>query len=149
MPVSFDWHDDQHTVLLWQFSGHWTWREYYDAVERVKVLYAEHDQRIDHIADMRASQSLPPDPLAAARRLSGELPPGVLTILVGASPMLQFIISMARRLFHGPFDQFYFADALEQAEADLRRLRGASSSQRAPADDKGCTMGSQAISELH
>jgi hypothetical protein len=49
MPVTVRWYDDAHTIILYEFSGKWTWDEFYPIYEQAYEMITGIDGKVHSI----------------------------------------------------------------------------------------------------
>jgi hypothetical protein len=98
MPIELRWADDQHTTILMQLIGKWTWDAFYEAsAESYRMIdSANGSQKINTVLDWSKNATFPKDSLLHGRNLLNRRHPrqGV------------FVLSGMNRFSTGLYDVF-------------------------------------------
>lgn len=106
MPVSVQWADDEKSIMLWVFEGHWTWDDYYGIRDAANKQVSEVGYEVDLIIDMSGSSALPSGVLTHARSAFSASPSNIgFTVFVGLSPVLRSFYTMFSKLYHWMLSQ--------------------------------------------
>ena len=65
MPIEPIWVDDNHSIIMAEFSGSWTWDEYHEANRILREMAGTVEHRVDVITDLSQSHGLPENNLLA------------------------------------------------------------------------------------
>lgn len=53
MPITHTWQDDEQTILKIDYTGRWTWDEFFAAADTGRELASSVEHRVDYILDMQ------------------------------------------------------------------------------------------------
>jgi hypothetical protein len=132
MPVTVQWHDAEHTILRYEFSGRWTWDEVFRAYQRAGVLCASVQHTVYGIllaTDDEATRAYPTKGLTTMHRMSQHIPANAgLAVIVFAdnAPMralMQTLHHTMTRISPGYALRVKLAASLEQAESQIARRK--------------------------
>ena len=126
MPITVEWDDEVHTVILINFNAPWTWPEYESARAHSYLLASNVSHIVDVIADFHHSDFAPHNVLVHARHALDTAPLNLRRfIMAGANPFLWQA--------HGALSQAYpmlvsrfaiaFVETLGEARIHLAELR--------------------------
>jgi len=59
MPATYEWYNDDKTIMYEHFSGDWTWHDFADCIKGATILMREVEHDVIAIADYSASKTLP------------------------------------------------------------------------------------------
>jgi hypothetical protein len=59
MTISVQWNDDQHTIIVFTFSGSWSWADFHQACDVSRKMHQTVPHAVFSIFDMRDGDSLP------------------------------------------------------------------------------------------
>jgi hypothetical protein len=122
------WDEDQQTIILYEFTGKWTWSEFYPAYDESIRLMDSVEYKVDFIMDLLNSQHIPPGALQHLKRAADFNHPNMgLAVYVGINPLIQALGRMFRKIYpasarYYPFD---FAQTIEEAEMKIAQRRTA------------------------
>jgi hypothetical protein len=122
MSIQVEWDNEQHTVVLCTFMGTWTWDELYAALDRGEEMAKDNPARVSAILDVRQGSSLPGGSffnktlLDQAQTLfnRAQTDRGQIAV-VGASPFMRSMFSVASNLFGDKAGGMTFVDSIEEA----------------------------------
>lgn len=114
MAVHVKWWDDTRTILHYQFVGHWTWEEYWSAIEQARK-YSVDEMRVDIVADFIETGMVPGSALTHLRKAVATRPPNRgIVVVVGTNIVVRSLISMSKPLLPRAM-RFDIVDTLEEA----------------------------------
>lgn len=103
MPITIHWDDAAQTTLRWDMVDHWTWQDFWNAVEETNRLAQGRAQRIDLLADISRSAPIPDGALSVFRRVDTMGGPDGedtgLVVLTGGDRFMQSLVDMFRRIY--------------------------------------------------
>jgi len=117
MTITVDWDTDDPTIVLYEFSQHWTLEEFYLAMEATARLLAKSTQPLSGfiIRDTSTIQP-PPSSMSAFRKaLTTGKPP---MVFVSANKLAQVMIKSIVQTYPN-VRPVYFADSLEDARQQI------------------------------
>lgn len=123
MAVTVNWDNDEHTVVLFTFSGNWTWREYWDACMKSNAMHATVKHRVYAIADLTTSTGIPVDLHAYTFKTLRIAPinAGTPRIGVNGGKIIEILVKTFKRLHPGFANEFDIAPSLDEARLTLQR----------------------------
>ncbi len=138
MPITIEWDNEAHTILLHTYVGKWMLAEYDAAAAQAREMVVQEGHPVYYIIDLVRSAA-PPLGVAArvVRATEGRTANEGLTILVGLKqqPMLAMLADQGSRLFPHLRLTYQFADSLDEARqmlTDVTATSQANSPQRYP-----------------
>lgn len=127
MPVTIEWDNSEHTSILREFIGSWTWDEYYAAEQKLQQMLATVLHRVDVITDLTQSTiTMPEGAIARTRQIVKNLSPNRgLTVDVGASAIVRmFMPVFAKHDDTLPaIPETVFVETLDEARQYLKKRR--------------------------
>jgi hypothetical protein len=101
MPITVEWANAEHTLLLYRLVGEWTWDDFHGANQRSTDLILSVEHPVDVICDFTDSRSIPPRVLSnIGKALRGKRAPNVRQIVaVGISGLLRNLADVLRTLY--------------------------------------------------
>jgi hypothetical protein len=120
MPISILWDNAEKTVIQYHFEGRWTWDEFHHALAEGNAMMDSVDHTVHVIVNMQNSMALPRGAIThiANLRIRKHRRIGV-TILIGASQLIQAIHSAMITIYPGIDKNFKMLPTLEEARAAL------------------------------
>ncbi|MBN2305558.1 MAG: hypothetical protein JXQ72_13835 [Anaerolineae bacterium] len=117
MPITIEWDNDDHTVILWTLSGQWTWADIRTTQADYHDMLRTVDHMVDVIGDMRHSTTVPLKALPNFQSLMrGELPNRDRIVLVGSGTVIERLADTFNRVFRrGQRPLFLLAGTVEEA----------------------------------
>ena len=124
MSITVDWHDSEKTIILYVFSGKWTWSEFYDVYHRAIAMENSAPNRVDVVIDFRQSAIPPTNVLLNLKYIADNQPPNIgLSILVSKSPLVRSLYEVAQK-FHRPIGEYFrVVGTMDDAFAMIAELR--------------------------
>ncbi len=101
MPATYEWLDEEQTVVLTVLSGEWTWADFEAISRRYKVDLQQITHPVYEIVYFVDGDRywLPPNPLRYGRSVVATQPPNVvMSILVSSSTYIRSLIGIYNRL---------------------------------------------------
>ena len=96
MSVHVEWWDDDKRIILYEFSGKWTWEEFYPAYHESIQMMDSVDYKVNFIMDLLQSQHIPPGALHHIKRAADFNHPNMgLAVYVGINPLIQAMEKMS------------------------------------------------------
>lgn len=74
MPVHVSWVDTSRTVILREFTGNWTWDEFYRSQDEARTMLDAVTYTVHQIFDFSHTQNLPPNALSHLSRSARNMP---------------------------------------------------------------------------
>lgn len=133
MAVTFDWHDEDQTLLYITFTGDWGMREFSRAIETIYVMLDEVDHPVDLIINMIDSTASMPRLFAQISvREMEHLNTRVhanqrQVVIAGGSLFLRTIFNVMRKSAPRLINHVVYADKLEEARSIIHRNNALSS----------------------
>ena len=115
--IAAEWLDEPKRILLWVFEGKWGWVEFYESMATAHQMIRDAaPDRVDIVALFVTSPSLPPNAISNIKRISLQSPENwLLTVIVGAGPFINTMVSIGRRANKNLADKYAVADTMEDA----------------------------------
>lgn len=125
MTISARWFDEEHTIILTEFIGSWTWDELWTAYRQILKMADTVDGKVDNIVDLTHSFPLPPPgALTQLRKVAEYQHPNTgITVYVKASLMMRGIATLFWKYFPDSAEKYPFEFAKTRAEAHARLKR--------------------------
>lgn len=121
MSIELRWANVEHTVLLYEVRGTWTWAEMYESVVQSHAMMDAHDHLVHSIVDMSAAGRMGDNPLSHGRRMAGLTHPrSGLTAFVQAPAFMRVVFSTLGRLYPDIKSRIQFVSTREEANALIR-----------------------------
>jgi hypothetical protein len=90
MTIRAEWHDATKMIMVWTFTGDWTWTDYYTIRGVINEQIRREPHPVSIIVDMRNSSAMPQNPLSHARSAAEHSPDNLAqTVFVGLNPLLR------------------------------------------------------------
>ena len=124
MSVYTYWDEDDPSILRTDIIGDWQWETYLDTMYKLVSTKPDH-HRVDHIVDLRHSQSAPrEDALGYLRRIAEqrESNPGI-TVIVGASRFIETLLETFSRIYGTTFTPNIVVETMDDAYARIEQAR--------------------------
>lgn len=100
MSITAVWLDDTKTTILREFSGSWTWDEFYKSQGEVNAMLRSVDHLVNQIFDFSTTKSLPPNTLTHLRNSGRNMPENRgKSIVVTQSMFYQRMYLILQRMF--------------------------------------------------
>lgn len=98
MPVAIRF-EDENRLVIWEFSGNWTWNEYYEQRNAVNATIEASPHIVNMIIDLTNSNILPTNVLSNARSATRTIPTNLgKTIFVGTNALLRSFFNMFKQV---------------------------------------------------
>ena len=123
--IAVEWLDENQRILLWIFEGKWGWVEFYESMTIAHQMIRDvAPDRVDIVALFVTSPSLPPNAISNIKQISLQSPENwLLTVIVGAGPFINTMVSIGRRANRNLADKYAVADTLDAALALITQQR--------------------------
>ncbi len=128
MQITVFWEDDEKTIIRSESSGHWTWDDYHEAVEKVVMMANSVNYRVDLIISALPGAVAPSgSSMPHYQRAWRIMPKNVrLNIVVNSNTFGRMIINTFTRLNTGKGGlKVIAAGSLDEARAVIARDRSA------------------------
>ncbi len=124
MPIPIRWEDPEQTIVRYDFEGHWTWDEYFAAMNQIYQMFGSVEHRVDAIANMKPGiMPIGGSAMSAARSALRKLPPNRGVIVIIINPFISAMLS-AFKQFDREFGTFLrSANSVEEARLLIQRER--------------------------
>jgi len=124
MPITVQWDDTDETIMRNEFSGKWTWEEFFDANRQASTMIAAKNYRCDIIANMRPGTMESAGPaLYNARQVMREYPPNFGLLVVVTNPLLGMLTNVFKRFDTDLGSRVVSVATLDQARELIARER--------------------------
>ena len=122
-----EWLDENERILLWVFEGKWGWAEFYESMTVAHQMIRDAaPDRVDIVALFVTSPALPPNAISNIKQISMQSPENwLLTVIVGAGPFINTMVSIGRRANRNLADKYAVTDTIEDALALITQQRKA------------------------
>lgn len=122
MGVWIQWANAERTVLRYEFSGAWTWQEFFDAQEARRPMLEGVYHTVHHLVIFLPDQHPPTMfTLNATKIDSMRFKYSGYYAVVGASAFLKMTAGVLRRMGNTMARDTHFFDTIEEADAFLLR----------------------------
>ena len=122
MAIEVTWYDEAQTVMLWTYTGQWTWHDYENARTQSRSLVGQSKNPIYVIADFRASRLLPNNALSNFRNSYDSADyEFILAVIVAKSLWFESMIGALRRLYPQLGKKVQLAHSLDDAITLIHR----------------------------
>jgi len=122
MPISISWDNTDKTIIQYRFEGRWTWDEFNKGLFEANSMMDSVNHTVHVIVNMGNSAALPRGAITQIASLRTRKHPRIgVTILVGASSLVQSIHSAMTKIYAGIDRNFKMLPTLEEARAVLER----------------------------
>jgi hypothetical protein len=120
MPITVSWHDDEHTIMVFNYGSAWDWEDFGAAIDQAYKLLEDSTDEVVTLHDLSDTKQFPTKGiLDHFRDTILATPKNVrLSVGVGTPRLLQTLISVVTKVFGGAIAQ---ADTLEEAVEIARR----------------------------
>jgi hypothetical protein len=126
MPIEVKWYDAEQTVILYDFSEHWTWDEMYAAVEQVTAMIASVPHRVDSIMNLTRTSIVPTGAIGHVKSLSGAIQPNFgIGVVLSRNTFIKTIFQMFSKLYPKQGSRFAVVESEEQGLAMIQAHRTA------------------------
>lgn len=117
MPIHTFWHNDEKTIVRYDFEGHWTWEEFHAAVNRVHdMMETVLHQRVDGIIDLTRSAMIPSGSLVHFRTGSAKAAANWgISVLVTTSTFINVFGDTIRRMLPNLASRYFVVKTVEEA----------------------------------
>jgi len=117
MPITVDWADPEHSILIYSFVSNWTWDDYDRANLVTHDLIVSVSHEVALICDFSASTGIPPRVLSHIGRSLRQKRPANLNqiIAVGVNGLLRNLADVLRTLYPAATAGIIHAHTLEHA----------------------------------
>lgn len=88
MSIRVRWHDDDHQLLIVQFTSHWTWNEFFRAKATMDNLLDHTNEHINCICLVPSDLILPPDSIRNGKHAFAMIHPNLNHIVIARSNIL-------------------------------------------------------------
>ena len=117
MPVRIFWLDEsEKDVLQYEFTGKWTWDEFFPVFEEALALESSQPHRVDVILDFQQSSNIPPNALTHIKSITDKQPDNIgLSIFVTSNRFFQVMHDMAVRIYPATKQYFVIVKTMQDA----------------------------------
>lgn len=116
MAVETVWYDEDKTIVHHIFIGRWTLRELRESIDTFEATHIiDDDIPLYYISDMRNAAMVPKGVLAQREDFDDVLETNTITIIVGASYLIQVLVRSLKQIGIGT--TMIFVDTLAEADA--------------------------------
>ncbi|MBN1965643.1 MAG: hypothetical protein JW910_13415 [Anaerolineae bacterium] len=124
MPVTVEWVDDAHSILLAHVADPWTWDDLFAAGDQASSLVGSVSHPVALVNDFTGTSRTPPNPITRLRELAEHLPTYTeRTYMVGIHTLLGEI---AVTTYSRVFGALELVPTLEEAYQRITARRGSS-----------------------
>ena len=124
MPITVQWDDPDETIMRNEFSGKWSWEEFFEANRQASVMMAAKDHSCDIIANMRPGTMESAGPaLHNARQVMLAYPPNFGLLVVVINPLLGMLTNVFKRFDSNLGSRVVSVATLEQAREMIAKER--------------------------
>lgn len=124
MPVNVYWTDHNQTILQYDFEGHWSWDEFYQAFRQALELETAVQHRVDVIVNMLNIDSIPGNALTHLKSTAEKRAANAgLSILVATHSMVPMLVGIAGRFHQNIASDFRVVATLDEAVNLIQRER--------------------------
>jgi hypothetical protein len=124
MPVNICWFNENQTILVYEFTGNWTWNEFYPQYQQVMEMTRDIPHRIDVLLDMRRAGRLPLNILTHVRNISDRQTANAgLSVIVTNSQFIRAMYQAGCKFYGGIQHYFGVATSIEEAIAMFEEAR--------------------------
>ncbi len=117
MPIKLLWNDTHHHVLIAEFSGHWTWKDFHKAVEDGMVLIRSEGRTVHVVVQTAHSKGMPngtPFPHLGGAVTNAPCNTGMV-IVITQRRFVKVAVSVVNKMYNTS-DRFVTVDDMRQAE---------------------------------
>jgi len=126
MTIEVQWENEEHTVVLLQFKGAMTWREYDEGVDKTYALMRTVDHKVDVISYMHPTVKLPKgDAISHIKRAFTVRPPNMRKGLLIGNDLFGEAVVRALIKVKGIQETYIAVDNMEAAHATIAKLNQA------------------------
>ena len=124
MSIQVKWDDHDHHIIYIDFDGKWSWGEFQEARQQVRVLMEAVDYPVYFIIDFSEGFPPPPDTLRVVYRSMIDRPRNASTsVIVSRSAFVDTLFTIFGRAFPMLADRLRLARTVEEARVILANLR--------------------------
>jgi hypothetical protein len=118
MTVRYEWFDEAHTIILYDFEAGWQGDELTEAITSVDRMIRDVDYPVYTLVDTSQVNRIPPGILSSIHWGTFNAAPNWrFGVFVGAKAFLRALISTFSRLYPRFRERYVLADSLEEAVA--------------------------------
>jgi|SRR5512133_272689 hypothetical protein len=120
MPIRAEWDNDDKTIVVWTFEGHWTWDDYRNTQLESIAMMNTVEHAVDVIADVTHANLLPSNAFSNYKRLAALAAPNRRRVVVITG---NFFMKTMTETYNKLFGEtaFIFANSLDEAREILAR----------------------------
>lgn len=127
MPILVEWDDADETIIKIEFSGKWTWEEFFEANQQASAMMAEKPYRMDIIANMRPGKMETAGPaLYNARQALAKYPENFHLLVVVVNPLIGMLTDIFKHFDSELGASVIGVSTLEQARQHIHKERAES-----------------------
>src|SRR5258705_6013933 len=122
MAITVQWDNPEQTIIRFEYSGQWTFRDLFDAMHEARNLMDSVGHRVHGIIDMRESKLMPNGALSLGRNVTMRKHPNQgKTVIIGANSFARTLYDVYRKVYRSTFDEsaYSFAATIEEARLNL------------------------------
>ena len=118
MPITTEWLDDRHEVIIRYFASRWTWDEFNDGLTVINDLANSVPHDVVLFMDMRETHTIPPgNVVTIGRALINQLPNSVPQIIcVTQSQLIEVFADLVLKVIPNWRNRIKFVRKIEEAE---------------------------------
>jgi hypothetical protein len=121
MSVEVSWVDYAQTTILRNFTGLWTWEEFYKSQEQVNAMLRSVPHKVHQILDFSETKSLPPNALTHLRNSGRNVPPNRgKSIVVTRNNFFLQMYNIINKLFPAITERVVIVATRDEAMANAR-----------------------------
>jgi hypothetical protein len=114
--ILVNWDNAERTILRWELSGHWDWREFQDAQDQSTVMLQTAPHTVDILADVSHNRGLPLGALGQFRNYHPTIATNIgRVIVVGAGSYIKTTIQMLKNYVPYFGRRYDYADSMDEA----------------------------------
>lgn len=125
MGVQAHWDNPEKTIIRYDFSGRWTWNEFYGAYDIAKVMVSGTTQKVHFImnsTDEISRKYTPPNAMTHMISIGRKAAPNSGKVIrVGGGAFTRILFQMVAKVNPKLIDSFAFASTLEEARAMVEK----------------------------
>ena len=118
MPITVNWFDASHTILVQEYQTPWTWDIYHKSIEEINVQMDTVNHKVDLIVDFSRGAVLPAKALSHFRRAVTDIHPNRgLVVMIGMNPYLTALTEVLAQMVPHSTARSRIAESLDEAIA--------------------------------
>lgn len=119
MGITICWHEHVPRIIIYTLDGAWTWDQVYEAIDQTEIMTRSvAPERVDSIADMRTSGSVPIDAMKHLKTIANRQQDNDgLSVLVTESAFVLSLFNIATAFYNRIGRYFRVSPTIEEAFA--------------------------------